>query len=140
MPIDETFVRKVLDAYNSHSVEKFDALMTEDCVLVRNGIEAPGHEAVKRVLGKVFRAFPDIRYEIRDWFAAGDKIALRWYGHGTHEGEYLGLQPSGREVGYEGITLYELRDGKLAHIWVNADMLGLVRQIRAPRPEAQPSP
>jgi steroid delta-isomerase-like uncharacterized protein len=141
MAIDDKFLRKVVDTYNSRNLDEFDSLLAKDCVLVRNGIEADGAEGVKRVLAKIYRAFPDIHYRIDDTFVAGNKIALRWYGHGTHAGEYLGFAPTGREVGYDGITLYEVdKNDKVTRIWVSADMLGLVRQLGAPgkQPEAQP--
>jgi predicted ester cyclase len=41
--------------------------------------------------------------------AAGDKLALRWSGRGTHRGEYMGAPPTGRPLAYDAITLYEWR-------------------------------
>jgi predicted ester cyclase len=85
------------------------------------------------VLGRVRRAFPDIRYRIEDVIQSGDRLALRWEARGTHQGEYLGIQPSGRAINYTGITLYELRDGKIARIWVSADLLSLLRRLKGER-------
>lgn len=135
----DPFVRKVVDIYNGHRVEAFDELLTDDCVLVRNGIEALGREAVKEVLAKLYRAFPDIVYVIDDVIVSGDKMALRWHGTGTHRGDYFGIPPTGRSIGYDGITLYERRDDRVARIWVSANMLGVMRNLGAgaPQPEAR---
>lgn len=147
MPLDPTeikpFLRRLLDIYNSHQPDAFDALLTEDCVLVRNGQEASGREAVKRVLAKVYRAFPDLDYRIDDAVVAGDKVAMRWQGRGTHRGEYLGVAPTGSAISYSGITFYEMRGDKVARIWVSADLLGLLRSLSEaartrPSPEARP--
>lgn len=145
MPLDPTkadpFLRRVLDAYNGRRPDAFDALLTEDCVLVRNGVEASGREEVKRVLAKVYRAFPDIEYRIDDAVAAGDKMAIRWHGHATHRGEYLGVPPTGSTVSYDGITFYEMRGDQIARLWVSADLLGLLRRLSEaarPSPEAHP--
>jgi steroid delta-isomerase-like uncharacterized protein len=127
----DPFLRKLISAYNSHRPEEFDSLFTEDCVLVRNGVEARGLAAVKEVLAKVYRAFPDIEYRIDDAVAAGGKIALRWQGRGTHRGEYLGLAPTGLEVSYDGITIFETRGDRIARLWVSADTLGLARRLGA---------
>jgi steroid delta-isomerase-like uncharacterized protein len=135
------FVRKVIDVYNSHDLARFDALITDDCVLVRNGIEARGREEVKRVLAKIYSAMPDIEYRIDDVIASGDKLALRWSGSGTHRGEYLGVPATGRVLSYDGITVYERRGDLLQRIWVTANLIGLLRQLtaRAPsQPEAHP--
>src|SRR5215471_9266662 len=97
----EDFLRKVIDVYNSHDVTRFDELLADDCVLVRNGVEARGKDEVKRVLSKLYSAIPDIEYRIDDVVAAGDKLALRWSGRGTHRGEYMGIPPTGRQLSYD---------------------------------------
>jgi steroid delta-isomerase-like uncharacterized protein len=141
MALDSTnhpFLRKVLDAYNSHRVESFDELLTDDVVLVRNGTEVRGREAVKDVMSKLYRAFPDIEYDVDDVIVSGDKMVLRWNGRGTHRGDYFGIPPTGRTASYDGITLYELRGDRIARIWVTANVLALLRGIgaKAAQPEA----
>jgi steroid delta-isomerase-like uncharacterized protein len=124
-------VRKVVDAYNNHNVEDFDDILTEDCVIVRNGVQARGRDAVKSVVSRLFRALPDVHYEIDDIVMSGDKLALRWRGRGTSKGEYFGVPATGQELQSEGITLYELRDGRIAKIFVSANVIG-----RPTQPEA----
>ena len=70
------FVQKVIDTYNSHDTGRFDALLTEDCVLVRNDARAVGREACKEVLARLYAAFPDILYGIEDVIESGEKVAL----------------------------------------------------------------
>jgi steroid delta-isomerase-like uncharacterized protein len=127
----DPFLKKVIAAYNGHKLEAFDTLFTDDCALVRNGVEAVGKEEVKKVLAKLYRAFPDIEYTIDDVIVAGNKMGLRWHGTGTHRGDYFGIPPTGRPLQYDGITLYELRGDKIARIWVSANMLGVVRDLGA---------
>src|SRR5215831_14443027 len=117
------FLRKVLATYNSRRPEAFDALLTEDCTLIRDGAEARGREAVKRVLTQLYRAVPDLEYRIDDAISSGDKVAIRWEGHGTHRGEYLGVAPTGSPMSYAGITLYEMRGDRVARIWVSTNLL-----------------
>jgi steroid delta-isomerase-like uncharacterized protein len=134
MPLDakqQAFVQKVIGTYNSHDVDEFDALLTDDCVLVRNGVEASGKKAIKQVMAKLFRAFPDIEYEIDDVLVADDKLALRWRGHGTHKGDYFGIAPTNREASYDGITMYQLHGDKIAAIWVSTNIFGLLRDLGA---------
>jgi len=116
------FLRRVLDTYNSHRPDAFDELLTEDCALVRDGAEARGREAVKRVLAQLYRAFPDLEYRIEDAVSSGDKIAIRWEGHGTHRGEYRGISPTGRALSYGGITFYEMRGDRIERIWVSTNL------------------
>ena len=136
----DAFVRRVLDTYNSHELENFDDILTDDCVLVRNGVEAVGREAIKGVLARLYRAFPDLEYSLDDVLVDGDRMALRWHGRGTHRGEYLGIAPTGRTIVYDGITFYERRGDRIARIWVSANTLGILRALGATarQPEARP--
>lgn len=124
----EPFLRRVLATYNSHRLDAFDALFTEDCVLVRDGAEARGREAVKRVLAQLYRAIPDLEYRIDDAVTSGDKTAIRWEGHGTLCGEYLGVPPTGTELSYGGITFFRTRGSRIARIWVSTN---LAQQLRS---------
>jgi steroid delta-isomerase-like uncharacterized protein len=123
------FLRRVLDTYNSHRLDAFDALLTEDCTLVRDGAEARGREAVKRVLGQLYRAIPDLEYRIDDAVSAGDKTAIRWEGRGTHRYEYLGVPPTGSAMSYGGITFYETRGDRIARIFVSTNLLERLRTL-----------
>ena len=131
-----TFLSTILDVYNSHRLGDFDALLTEDCALVRDGAEARGREAVKRVLAQLYRVMPDLEYRIDDAVSSGDKVAIRWEGHGTHRGEYMGISPTGRTLSYAGITFYEMRGERVARIWVSTN---LTEQFRSLAKEAQPT-
>jgi steroid delta-isomerase-like uncharacterized protein len=126
----DAFAQRVLDAYNEATLEPFDTLLTDDVVLVRNEEKAHGREEFKAVVARVRRSFPDIQYRIDDVMWSGDKVALRWEARGTHRGEYLGMQGTGRTVTYTGITLYEVRDGRIARAWVAADLLSLLRRLQ----------
>jgi steroid delta-isomerase-like uncharacterized protein len=132
----DPFVQRLIDAYNGRSLEAFDALLSDDVVLVRDGEKAHGRDEFKAVLMRLRRAFPDIQYQIDDVVMVGDRVVLRWEARGTHQGEYLGVQGTGRPISYRGITVYELRDGRVARIWVSADLLSLLRRLRGDRQPA----
>jgi steroid delta-isomerase-like uncharacterized protein len=132
------FARRLVDAYNKRTLDEFDALLTDDVVLIRDEEKAHGREEFKAVLARLQRAFPDIQYRVEDTIVSGDRIVLRWQARGTHRGEYLGVQPTGRPASYTGVTVYELRGDRIARIWVLADLLSLLRRLRevaAPREE-----
>ncbi|OCO98395.1 hypothetical protein BC374_27920 [Ensifer sp. LC13] len=48
---------------------------------------------------------------------------------GTHAGEFLGIQPTGKKVKYESTEIYRIADGKIAEEWICSDMLSLMAQI-----------
>jgi steroid delta-isomerase-like uncharacterized protein len=134
----DPLVQRILDAFNSRSPDQLDALLTDDVVLLRAGEKAHGRDEFKAVLARVLRAFPDMQYRIEDALVAGDKIIMRWQARGTHRGEYLGVPATGRTIEYNGITIYEMRDGKIARAYVAADLLSLLRMMHEARAGISP--
>jgi predicted ester cyclase len=73
---------------------------------------------------------------IEDLIAEGDKVVARWRSRATHQGDYMGIAPAGKEVEFTGISVYRIEEGKIAESWSVEDQLGLMRQIGAiPEPE-----
>ena len=76
--------------------------------------------------------YPDLEYNIEELLAAeGDRIACRWNWTGTHRGEDLGMPPTGKRVTVRGISIFRLRDGKIAEVWVVRNDLPLLQQLGA---------
>jgi predicted ester cyclase len=88
--------------------------------------EAAGQEA-----SDFRRGFPDVVSTIEDLIAEGDKVAARWRARATHQGEYVSIPPTGREVEFTGISVYRIEGGRIAESWTVEDELGLMRQIGA---------
>ncbi|MEM4780995.1 MAG: ester cyclase, partial [Halalkalicoccus sp.] len=76
-------------------------------------------------------AFPDVRYEVEDVIVQDDRAALRYTASGTHEGEFMGIEPTGRRVELTGNVMHRLEDGRLVETWACFDMLGLFEQLGA---------
>jgi steroid delta-isomerase-like uncharacterized protein len=91
--------------------------------------ERRGPEGVKQVVAAFREAFPDLKGILEDQTAEGDKVVNRYTGRGTHRGEFLGVEPTGREVELAGVTIFRLRDGKIIEGWDFYDGLGLLRQL-----------
>jgi steroid delta-isomerase-like uncharacterized protein len=77
-------------------------------------------------------AFPDIHATIEEpLIAEGDKVAYRWTFRGTHQGEFTGVAPTGREVEVTGIDIVRIARGKIVEAWGVWDALGAMRQLGA---------
>jgi predicted ester cyclase len=90
----------------------------------------PDHaEAAKQEAADFRRGFPDVVSTIEDLIAEGDKVVARWRARATHQGEYMGISPTGNRVEFTGISIYRIEAGKIAESWNVEDKLGLTRQI-----------
>jgi uncharacterized protein YhfF len=75
-------------------------------------------------------AFPDLRTDIEDLIAEGDRVVARLSFRGTHQGEFRGIAPSGRQVHFTAIRIYRIADAAIVESWANQDALGLLGQLR----------
>src|SRR5215203_1486449 len=74
--------------------------------------------------------------DILDMIAEGDKVAVRYTVEGTHEGELLGVPPTGRRVSIESFTVERVSDGRIREHWHVTDTLDMMQQMGAiPAPE-----
>ena len=81
----------------------------------------------------MFAGFPGLRWTIEEMMAEGDKLARRLRARGTHEGEFMGVAPNGKRVGFRGVSTVRIREGKIME---NRGMLGLLQQHGAvPAPQ-----
>lgn len=74
-------------------------------------------------------AFPDVAYDVEATVADGDTVAVRYTAHGTHEGEFLGLEPTGKRVSVSGVEMYRVEDGAIVETWTSYDAFGLFRKL-----------
>ena len=74
-------------------------------------------------------AFPDIKVEIADMIAEGDKVVARCTVRGKHAGDNLGIAASQSPVDFTGIAIVRIRDGKIVEAWNNFDFLRMNRQV-----------
>jgi predicted ester cyclase len=80
--------------------------------------------------------FPDVRITIEDQVAEGDKVVTRWTGRGIHQGDLMGIAPTGTRATVTGITIDHISGGKVAETWANFDVMGMIQQLGViPSPE-----
>lgn len=93
--------------------------------------ETRGLSAFQQVLRALFLAFPDMQIEVLDCLAEGDRVMVRFAMHGTHKGEFQGVQPTSRRVAGGGTSTYRLENGRIVEEWWQGDILGLLQQLDA---------
>jgi predicted ester cyclase len=74
-------------------------------------------------------AFPDVSVEIDELVAEGDRVAVATTFTGTHEGELMGVSPTGRRVSVTGIDMVRVAGGRIVEHRGLTDIVGLMRQL-----------
>ncbi len=104
MPAEENkaVVRRMLDElFNKGNLDLTDELIASDFVAHDPAMpeDMHGPEEFTQYVGGYRSAFPDIHIAVEDQVAEGDRMATRWTGTGTHEGDLMGIPASGTSPG-----------------------------------------
>jgi steroid delta-isomerase-like uncharacterized protein len=105
-----------------HDVDAIDELMTADYLLHSGGRTVRGREAFKAWIVEFHQSMPEAVDEVLEVFAndPGDRVCARWINRGKNNGVF-GLPADGRPVEFHGISVYRVRDGRLAECWVERE-------------------
>lgn len=124
-------MRKTYELINAGDIAGFGDLVADDFIEHQGG---PGFPATKEGTLEFFRAmlaaFPDMRMNVEDLIADGDKTVARARISGTHEGSFMGIPPTGTTVDVQLIDIMRFDGaGQVCEHWGVADMLSLMQQL-----------
>jgi len=139
MDISDT-TRRAYELINAGDIDGFGDLMADDFV---EHEETPGLAPTKDGVLEFFRmyrtAFPDLRMDPEEILVSGDKTVTRARATGTHQGELMGMPPTGKSVDVKLIDIMQFNDaGMIREHWGLVDMLSMMQQLGA-IPEGSPA-
>lgn len=103
---------------------------TADCTLVSPIFRTvTGARNIAVSYTTLFDIFPDWEYRAGELLIDGDQVAEPFTATATHQGEFMGLPGSGRRFTIEGVRLFRMRDGRIAHERRYYDFTGLLIQL-----------
>jgi steroid delta-isomerase-like uncharacterized protein len=107
-------VAEVLEFWNSHDVEGILRFYDDQITWHNIALEEVycGKSEVRAFLNRLIDAFPDLSFDVTEKFAHRNRVAERWFIHGTHKGTFMGVPPTGRHVDIPGISMVEMKDGR----------------------------
>lgn len=117
----ERIIEAWANAWNAGDVASLDQIMAPEYVRHDGGGEPVGLEVHKERILALRNAFPDLCCVVEDIFGEENRLAIRWSSVGTHEGDYLGVAPTGRTVRVEGISLARIHARRIVEEWVTWD-------------------
>jgi len=133
MPVEENkaIARDYFEAIENKDLDWIDDHIAPDFVRHDPGLpfEVRGPEGVRQLADVFHTGFPDLRLDIEDVIGEGDKVLVRLTIRGTHQGELMGITPTGKEVEVPVLDLFRIADGRLAEHWAAIDNLGMMRQL-----------
>jgi len=132
MSVDENkaLTRRFIQVWAPGNLSVLDELAAPDIMVIYPVLGEPvrGAVAFKQLLAHFHAACPDVEISVQEQIAEGDSVVTRWNVRGTHRGEFLGVPPAGRPLGWTGITIHRLVGGRVMEERGEEDALGLMRQ------------
>ncbi|MGE5602759.1 MAG: DUF892 family protein [Nitrososphaerales archaeon] len=129
--------REIMATLNAHDLDRFDSLLAKDFRVETPGEPEPTDRKQNRArLEALFKAFPDLRYNLKRVAAEGDSVFVEWQATGTHIGPFPmpdggTLRATNNKVRYDGVTVLRFQNEKLANTRVLADSATFMRQLGA---------
>jgi predicted ester cyclase len=114
---------------NKGNLAAADELMTANVTIVLPGRGQVNLNEFKAFAASLRGAFPDWYATTDDLVAEGASVAEHWTGRGTHQGEFQGITPTGRQVTVPGSVFYRLASGKITEFRGLFDGLTLMQQL-----------
>jgi len=74
-------------------------------------------------------AFPDVNVTVEDLLADGDKVVALVSIHGTHQGAFRAVSPTGKPITVTGINIFRIVNGKMVEHWGLVDRIGALQQL-----------
>ncbi len=125
-------LKRAADRFKARDLDGHLELYTSS--VIHHGFSSrirPGVPGLKDHYTKLLKAFPDMRVDMLDIMADGEKVAHRFTFHGTHRGDFLGVAPTMKTVTAPGVHIHLFQDGKCIEVWQILDTFRFLSQIGA---------
>lgn len=128
----EELVNAYVDVWNEQEYSKIPDLVSESFVM--HGPAAPeggvhGPEGLEEFVREMVTGFPDFQVTILDELCGEDLVMCEADVTGTHEGEFDGVPPTGREIEFRAMEKFRVADGNVQEHRVYFDQQELVEQL-----------
>lgn len=124
------------EVYNKGNLNAMDQFLASNLTI--HDLALPNQKETlreyKEAQNSYKKAFPNRQAKIDDIFATEDKVAVRWSLQATHKGDFQDISATNKNIKITGISLYQVRNGKITEIFQQWDRLGMLEQLGEVQP------
>lgn len=119
------------EVFNANRNEKIEELIAAEAITHETfpGADNNGREVVRQLNAMFHTAFPDFKVTTNDMIAVDDKVVARITMSGSHQGELMGVPPTGKAVAYQSIDIVRCANGQMVEHWAVTDTMALMQQL-----------
>jgi predicted ester cyclase len=127
-------VKQFLDLYNLGAWEQLESIISPNYIHHSNASNL-SLKSFKRGAEWFRVGMPDFRIEVQDMLAEGDRVAMRFTGHGTHLGSLYGETPTSKPMIVYGMLIYRVENNLIMEDWETVDEHDFMKQLGAIPPD-----
>jgi steroid delta-isomerase-like uncharacterized protein len=116
--------------WNQRRGDVIAQMVTPDVVVHGLGDDRIGADAFREFHRTFLGAFPDLTVEVNEVIGDGDVTAARFTVRGTHQGDHLGFNATGKPLLTTGMAWVRWRDGRIVEGWNEFDSAGKITAMR----------
>ena len=121
--------RFIDEVWQQGKLDVIDEIFADDYADHSFGPQPADREQLKGFVAMFRAAFPDLKYDVQQVMAEGDRVATRDTVHATHTGEFMGIPATNKQVAVSAMHFMRFANGKIAEHWGITDVAGLMRQL-----------
>jgi predicted ester cyclase len=89
-----------------------------------------GLDGVRHTVQMLRSGISNLTPDTLETVVEGSTVALRWEGSGRHDGTFMGLPPTGKDIHMAGIMIARIGDsGKITERWSQINMLSVMQEL-----------
>ena len=131
-------VMRAIDYWNAHDDRYYEVYADG---VVAHGFPpdvTPDIDGIRAMFGGMWVAFPDLHGDLQHLVLEEDTAAVHFRVTGMHEGEFMGIPPTGKRIDIEVMAFLRFTDeGKIAERWTVMDQVGMLNQLGAMPPPSE---
>ncbi|MBO9732503.1 MAG: ester cyclase [Chitinophaga sp.] len=128
MENNKAIVKKLYETVLNN--QQFELLLD----FVADTFEGPGGtgvEGFRNPFRSLYNGFPDLQWTLVTLVSEGDKVVVRWKWTGTHKGVFRNVPATGKVITGNGVSIYELKNGKIVTVDAHVDRFGILQSLGA---------
>ena len=124
--------RYIEEVVNTGRVAEIGSFVSPDYVELHENVRHEvGLEGAKEHILGVRQTYPDLHLVVEHQIAEGDWVVTRVTMRGTHRGEWLGMEPTGKAVEMTGVNVDRVVGGRIVEHGGAANLLEPLLRIGA---------
>ena len=123
-------IERAVEAFNNHDVDGYVTEFTDDATFMDPANPAGlGKAEAREYMAGLIDGFPDVKVGIDRVISSDEGTALECTFHGTHDGQFMGIPPTGETVDDEFVAIVTVSDDGITSWRDYWDRMALMEQL-----------